>query len=42
MTPKAEETGLRIPGASLALFRVEGFDTATMRRIAQKAGVQPG
>ena len=34
-TPKAEETGLRILDAALELFRQEGFDTATMRDIAQ-------
>jgi AcrR family transcriptional regulator len=42
VTPKAEETGLRILNAALALFRQEGFDTATMRDIAQKAGVATG
>jgi AcrR family transcriptional regulator len=41
-TPKAEETGLRILDAALALFRKEGFDGATMRDIAQKAGVATG
>jgi len=41
-TPKAEETGLRILDAALALFRQEGFDSATMRQIAQKAGVATG
>ncbi len=41
-TPKAEETGLRILEAALELFRQEGFDTATMRDIAQKAGVATG
>ncbi len=41
-TPKAEETGLRILDAALALFRQEGFDTATMRDIAKKAGVATG
>jgi len=41
-TPKAEETGLRILEAALALFREEGFDRATMRDIAQKAGVATG
>ncbi len=41
-TPKAEETGLRILDAALELFRQEGFDTATMRDIARKAGVATG
>jgi AcrR family transcriptional regulator len=41
-TPKAEETGLRIMESALALFRKEGFDTATMRDIAEKAGVATG
>jgi AcrR family transcriptional regulator len=42
VTPKAEETGVRILEAALSLFRQEGFDTATMRDIAQKAGVATG
>jgi AcrR family transcriptional regulator len=42
VTPKAEETGLRILDSALALFRQEGFDTATMRDIAEKAGVATG
>jgi len=41
-TPKAEETGLKILEAALELFRKEGFDSATMRDIAQKAGVATG
>ena len=41
-TPKAEETGQRILDSALALFREEGFDTATMRGIAAKAGVATG
>jgi len=41
-TPKAEETATRILDASLELFRLEGFDAATMRDIAQKAGVATG
>ena len=41
-TPKAEETGFRILESALALFRQEGFDTATMRDIAEKAGVATG
>jgi AcrR family transcriptional regulator len=42
ITPKAEETGLKILEAALELFRKEGFDSATMRDIAQKAGVATG
>ncbi len=41
-TPKAEETGLKILDAALALFRKQGFDSATMRDIAQTAGVATG
>ncbi len=41
-TPKAEETGLRILDSALALFRQDGFDTATMRDIAAKARVATG
>ena len=41
-TAKAEETGQRILDSALALFREEGFDTATMREIAVKAGVATG
>ena len=41
-TSKAEGTGLRILDCALALFRQEGFDTATMRDIAAKAGVATG
>jgi AcrR family transcriptional regulator len=41
-TPKAEETSLKILDAALALFRKEGFDSATMRDIAQTAGVATG
>jgi AcrR family transcriptional regulator len=41
-TSKAEETGLRILESALELFRQEGFDTATMRDIAGKAGVATG
>jgi AcrR family transcriptional regulator len=42
VTPKAEETGRRILDSALELFRQEGFDIATMRDIAQKAGVATG
>jgi AcrR family transcriptional regulator len=41
-TPKAEETGLRILEAALELFRQAGFDKATMRDIAERAGVATG
>ena len=41
-TPKAEETSLRILDSALALFREEGFDAATMRDIAARAGVATG
>jgi AcrR family transcriptional regulator len=41
-TPKAEETRLRILDSALELFREEGFDTATMRDIAERAGVATG
>jgi AcrR family transcriptional regulator len=41
-TPKAEETGLKILDAALTLFRQDGFDNATMRGIAEKAGVATG
>ncbi len=41
-TSKAEETGLKILDSALALFRQEGFDNATMRDIAEKAGVATG
>lgn len=42
ITPKAEETAARILDSALALFRQEGFDTATMRDIAAKAEVATG
>lgn len=41
-TAKAEETGLKILDAALALFRKDGFETATMRDIAREAGVATG
>src|SRR6516165_9704491 len=41
-TPKAEETGLKILESAMALFRQEGFDSATMRDIAEAAGVATG
>jgi len=39
---KSEETGRKILNAALELFRDEGFDVATMRAIAAKAGVATG
>jgi AcrR family transcriptional regulator len=42
VTPKAEETGLRILNTALELFREQGFDATTMRDIAQSAGVATG
>src|SRR5262245_46934212 len=39
---KAEETSHKILEAALELFRVEGFDRATMRDIASRAGVPAG
>jgi len=41
-TPKAEETGQRILDSALALFREEGFEKATVRGIARRAGVATG
>jgi AcrR family transcriptional regulator len=41
-SPKAEDTSIRILDAALDLFRSEGFDGATMRGIAAKAGVATG
>lgn len=41
-TPKAEDTARRILESALSLFRKEGFDRATMRGIAQEAGVAVG
>lgn len=41
-TPKAEETGARILEAALSLFREQGFEAATIRDIAAKAGVATG
>jgi AcrR family transcriptional regulator len=39
---RSEETRSRILDAALALFREEGFDRATMRDIAERAGVATG
>jgi AcrR family transcriptional regulator len=41
-THKAEETGRRILDDALELFRKKGFDDATMRDVAAKAGVATG
>jgi AcrR family transcriptional regulator len=41
-TVKAEETRTRILDSALRLFREKGFDEATMRDIAEKAGVATG
>jgi AcrR family transcriptional regulator len=41
-TKKSEETGRRILDAALDLFREDGFDAATMRAIAIRAGVATG
>ncbi len=41
-TPKAEETGQKILDAALELFREQGFESATMRDIARRAGVATG
>ncbi len=38
---KARETRRRILDAALALFMKDGYEKATMRSIARKAGVQP-
>jgi AcrR family transcriptional regulator len=40
--PKSEETRRRILDAALALFREQGFDGATIRDIAARAGVATG
>jgi AcrR family transcriptional regulator len=42
MPAKSEETRAKILAAALEQFRTEGFDKATMRGIAQKAGVATG
>ena len=40
--PKSEETRRRILSAALKLFRDRGFEAATMRDIAEEAGVATG
>src|ERR1700679_1612858 len=42
MSSKSEATAIKILEAALALFREQGFDTATMRGIAERAGVATG
>jgi AcrR family transcriptional regulator len=42
MTTKSEATAGKILEAALALFREEGFDAATMRGVAERAGVATG
>ena len=39
---KSEETRARILEAAMELFRQQGFEAATMREIAVKAGVATG
>jgi AcrR family transcriptional regulator len=41
-TPRAEQTRAAITEAALALFREHGYEAATMRAIAQRAGVSTG
>ena len=41
-TPRAEQTRAAITEAALALFRELGYEAATMRAIAQRAGVSTG
>src|SRR5580704_3913480 len=40
--PKSEETRARIVNAALGSFRKRGFEAATMRDIAEEAGVATG
>jgi AcrR family transcriptional regulator len=40
--PRAEQTRAAITEAALALFRERGYEAATMRAIAQRAGVSTG
>ncbi len=42
MSAKSEATAIKILEAALALFREEGFDAATMRGVAERAGVATG
>ena len=41
-TPRAEQTRAAITEAALALFRERGYEAATMRAIAHRAGVSTG
>ena len=41
-TQKADDTRKRILDVALKLFMEEGYEKATMRRIAQEAGLTPG
>ncbi len=41
-TPRAEQTRAAITEAALVLFRERGYEAATMRSIAQRAGVSTG
>ena len=42
LTPRAEQTRAAIVEAALQLFRERGYDAATMRAIAERAGVSTG
>jgi AcrR family transcriptional regulator len=42
LTPRARQTRAAIVDAALALFRERGFEAATMREIASRAGVSTG
>ncbi len=42
LTPRAEQTRTAITEAALALFRERGYEAATMRDIAVRAGVSTG
>jgi AcrR family transcriptional regulator len=42
LTPRAEQTRAAIAEAALALFRERGYEAATMRDIAKRAGVSTG
>lgn len=41
-SPRAEQTRAAITEAALALFRERGYEAATMRAIAERAGVSTG
>jgi AcrR family transcriptional regulator len=42
LTPRAQQTRTTIIEAALALFRERGYEAATMREIASRAGVSTG